>query len=1023
MRKCTSAATAIAAILLCLAPPVLFATQNSDPSVKPANGSPSSVHQDSKFSPAQKRAASNYYALPLSFEPATGERFERNSQRFISHGPGYLLQLNAGTATLSLDSKKGAGATAKRTALRMSLVGANQRATGIPMEEMPSKSNYYIGRDPSAWRTNVPNYARVKYGQVYPGVDLVYYGNHRQLEYDFVVAPGADPNSIQLQFTGTRSLRVDPKSGNLLLASDGSELVLHKPIVYQPEPGPAPAERHLIDGRYVLASNHEVTFHIADYDHQRPLVIDPVLAYSTYFGGSGDENIFQLAVLAGVAVDTNGNAFIVGSTASTNLPTSGAVQGTLKGGEDAFIAKFSSSGALSFATYFGGSGVDVGTGIAVDSSGNPHFTGFTSSSDFPTVNAVQSSLRGTRDAFVAILNSTGSGILFSTYLGGAGADQGNGIAVANNNTYVVGTTASSDFPVTSGVLQHGLRGSQGQDAFVAMYTSGNALAYATYLGGTQDEVGQGIAADSSGNAYVVGQTKSTDFPATSGSYQKNCALNSFGNCSYGSAFVAKVNPTGSALVFASYLGGGTGAQTGNTVAFDKNGNVYVGGVTSSSDFPLANAIQSTNHGGQEGFVTGFNSPGTALLFSTYLGGSASDAVNGIAVDSTGVYVTGTTASINFPTANPIQGSNHGGANGYDAFMTKLNLSGSSLIYSTYFGGSQDDHATGAAIDGSGNLYVTGATASSNLTVANAHQATNHGGYDAFLVKISGGIASRPVVGDYDGDHKTDVAIFRRNTGTWYIIPSANPSTFNTYNWGITNDVPLLGDFDGDGKSDVAVWRPSSGIWYYIPSTNPSHTVSAQWGTIGDIPVPGDYDGDGKTDFAIFRPSDGFWYVIPSANPSSSIARQWGASTDIPVPADYDGDGKTDFAVFRLGFWYIIPSGNPSVSITTQWGTAGDIPVPEDYDGDHKADLAVFRPSTGQWFVMPSTNPASPITAQWGVSTDVPVARDYMGLGHAQIAVWRPSSGFWYILNGSSSIALQWGAGQQNDLPVQRPVGQ
>ena len=599
--------------------------------------------------------------------------------------------------------------------VRMRLAGGNAKARVIGLDELPGRNNYFIGNDPKKWRTNVPSDARVKYEGVYPGVDLVYYGNQRDLEYDFVVAPGADPNQIKLSFAGADGMRVDAASGDLVLKVGDDEVRFHKPAVYQPalaavSSPPSPfvgaarlearhsslVTRH---SSFVLASNNEVAFRVARYDPKRTLVIDPVLSYSTYLGGSSaDQGV-------GIAVDSSGNAYVSGFTQSTDFPTANSLQANPGGTEDAFVTKLNPSGsALVYSTYLGGSGQDIGFGIAVDSSGSAYLTGYTSSTNFPTMKPLQASLDGTQDAFVAKLNPAGSALVYSTYLGGSDIDVGNWIAVdSSGNAYLTGYTRSTNFP-TVNPLQATLDGTQ--DAFVAkLNLAGSALVYSTYLGGSGVDLGFLIAVDSSRNAYVSGYTSSTDFPTV------NPLQESYGGGTY-DGFVAKLNPAGSVLVYSTYLGG-RGVDVCIGIAVDSSGNAYLTGYTSSTNFPTLKPLQATLDGTQDAFVAKLNPAGSALVYSTYLGGSGVEIGEGIAVDSFGsAYVTGYTSSTDFPTVNPLQASYGGGF--FDAYLAKLNPAGSALVYSTYGGGGGSDYGRGIAVDSSGNVYVTGGTLSNNF---------------------------------------------------------------------------------------------------------------------------------------------------------------------------------------------------------------------------------------------------------------------------------------------------------------------
>ena len=658
MRRKTLALSS--AITLLVAPGITVQTFAQHPQLSSA----------SKTAPkAQTNILDQYGKLPLSFEANHGQTDSK--VKFLSRGHGYSLFLTGSEAVIVLKKtapkteemkvlsgrelvKKRGGGAEEGTIVRMELAGANAAPRVAGAEELPGKTNYFIGNDPAKWRTNVPTYSKVQYEGVYPGVDLVYYGNQGRLEYDFVVAPGVDPNEIRLKFYGAGKLRLD-KKGDLLLGAEGEEVRFEKPLVYQELAG----EQKTVESSYVLASTNRIGFQLGEYDHSQPLVIDPVLSYSTYLGGSASDSG------QGIAVDGSGNAYVTGSTSSANFPAASALQSTLAGTVNAFVTKINASGsALVYSTYLGGGNQDFSYGIAVDGSGNAYVTGSTSSTNFPTANALQSTIRGSTNAFVTEINAGASALVYSTYLGGNASDAGRGIAVdASGNAYVTGDTTSSNFP-TANALQSTLAGSE--NAFVTkLNPSGSALVYSTYLGGNSVDQGFGIALDTMGDAYVTGLTYSPNFPTAN-------ALQPKGGVSedYDDAFVTKLNPSGSAFVYSTYLGGHT-FDGGMGIAVDTSGNAYVTGYTSSVDFPTTpdalqsilsnptNAVYSLNS-----FVTELNPIGSALVYSTYFGVSQGQ---GIAVDASGnVYFTGSAGSI--PTANALQSTNAGSQN---AFVAKI----------------------------------------------------------------------------------------------------------------------------------------------------------------------------------------------------------------------------------------------------------------------------------------------------------------------------------------------------------------
>ncbi|MDQ1637858.1 MAG: hypothetical protein QOF62_1197 [Pyrinomonadaceae bacterium] len=677
--------------------------------------------------------------LPISFEQNMGQLDSR--AKFSARGAGYNLFLTSTGALLELSQNrskpfpktlKDQHRRQTRTSsslLSMNLLGANAQAITTGVDQLPGRRNYFIGNDPSKWRTDVSTFRAVRYEEVYPGISLTYYGNQQQLEYDFIVAPGANPQMIRLAFNPSARPRISAE-GDLVLRAPAGEIRQRKPVVYQEMDG----QRRLVDGHFVLIDRQTAGFEVGPYDHTSELLIDPTLVYSTYLGGAGDD------LGSSIAVDSNHNIYVAGTTNSTNFPLQGAAYSANAGLADIFVTKIDATGAnILYSTYIGGIGQDRGDGLAVDANGNAYVVGRVDSSsvNFPTtLGSFAPNYRGGDfDGVVFKLNGQGNAIVYSGFLGGEENDSTEGVVVdASGNAYVTGGTKSTAFPTTINAYQATRAGDT--DAFLTKINSaGSGLLYSTYLGGSGTDRGSGVAVDSNGNAYVTGFTSASDFPT------ENAFQNGFGGSFDG--FVAKFDTNGSgvsSLLFCSYLGG-TGDDKAYGIAIDSGGNnVYVSGQTSSNNFPLLAPAQPAFGGSFDAFIAKISNAGTKV-YATYLGGSGDDRGSGVAVNSSGaVYVTGATSSTNFPSVTPLQLSNGGG---FDAFVAKLNPAGSAFLYSTYLGGSANESNTSTgtstnpiALDSAGNAYITGFTTSTNFPTATPLQSTNAGGQDSFIVKIA-----------------------------------------------------------------------------------------------------------------------------------------------------------------------------------------------------------------------------------------------------------------------------------------------
>jgi len=785
---------------------------------------------------AQAQARSLFAGLPLIFEPNQGQaNLDAADARakFVTRGSGYSLFLGAEGAilsTVSREQSKGASRHELLTrvdSLQMKLVGANPNAPVTGDERLPGKSNYFLGNDPANWRRGVPQFARVRYEDVYPGINLVFYGNQGHLEYDFQVAPGSDPGQAQLEFNGSKGLEL--KNGALVVRSEGGSVRLQAPRVYQEIAG----QQQKVEGRFVLRGANRVGFEIGSYDRSRELIIDPVLAFSTYFGGSGDERSTS------VAVDGSFNVYITGSTTSPNLPTVASdFQSALKGTQNVYIAKIqpplgSIAAALDYVTYLGGDGTDYPVGISVDGSGNAYVAGTTTSSNFPTtLTGYQNSpYNAGTHAFATELLSDATVLQYSTYLSGNGTDIASGMTIdASGNLYVTGTTTSTNassatvqFPATNlpqGVPFQSISRAPGQPQFFVTKINTFAskvpsIAYSTYFGGatfdttTPVATGGGIAVDTSGNVYFTGTTNyiyqgcsgcsNSDFPILN-AYQPcldqppptvvvnppTCTTTT--STTESDAFVAKLNLNPSAaqgqqLVWSTYLGGAE-TETGAGVALDSGAaNVYVVGTTNSNPF-VATSVTTVNTSApyqlcldnledtttipitctapttgapNDAFVARFTNPTTvttgspvnvAINYFSYLGGSADEAGLAIAVDSgAGAVVTGWTQSTDLP-VYPAATSHLTGTR--DAFTARLNTTAvvgqTTGSWVNYFGGNDAagsaifTEGTGVTLDVNQNAYFAGDTNSPSLQVekplvtsASIDPVYGYsGGYDSFV---------------------------------------------------------------------------------------------------------------------------------------------------------------------------------------------------------------------------------------------------------------------------------------------------
>lgn len=648
---------------------------------------------------------------PLFFEPtATGR-----GPSFISRAQGSTLVVATSGVDLWLDSGK------RPARLTMRFAGAQP---GIQLEatnQLSSRSNYFIGSDAAQWRTGVPNFGKVRYTAVYPGVDCVFYGAGRQLEYDFIIKPGADPSPIALDMRGARSMKINA-NGDLDFDLGSGHVIHRRPVAYQVVDG----RRVPVEAAFRMVARNRVGFSLGQWDRRHELVIDPVLTFATYFGGSDSDSGID------VAVDPLGNVLMLGSTRSTNFAaTQGAVQTRNNGARDLFVTKVAPAGTVVYTTYLGGNASELAAGIATDASGAAYIVGDTQSPDFPTRGAFQATNNGGAagfDGFIAKIAPNGASLVYSSYFGGNNDETFLDVAVDSSGAaYITGSTESNNFPVTASAFQRANRSVISLTGFAAKVDpSGSALLYSTYLGGTGADLPVGIAVDGSGQALIIGGTASRDFPTTAGVVQPAAR-------EAGDAFIARLNAAGSQLVMSTFLGG-RDTDTGFHVAIDSAGNIWAAGVTKSTDFPLsANATKRTLTGPNDAFVVKLTPNGATLSFSTLFGGLREDLAGPIVVDRAGrAYIGGQTSSTDLPAPQAFQTLLKGPS---DAFVAQFDPNGA-LLQASFLGGGGSDSLEGLALDSNDRLFAVGSTDSSDFpTTAGAPQAASRGGNEAWLARI------------------------------------------------------------------------------------------------------------------------------------------------------------------------------------------------------------------------------------------------------------------------------------------------
>lgn len=878
---------------------------------------------------------------------------------FLGRGSGYLAGISGSEAKFRFRDDR---------EIRIKFAGAKTDPEYVAEDEQITRTNVFRGSDKSNWHSQIPNFGAVLYPEIYDGIGLRWRTSDNSPEFDLIFAPNADPETIAIDFGGAESVQILP-DGSLSAKTGAHELIQKAPVAFQDtEYG-----RRTVESRFVMRANGSVGFGLGEYDRSRELTIDPAVRYSTYIGGdTGNDRV------DGITVDGDLNTIVVGTTDSTDF-TPGSVPRDSSDKEAVFIAKLNSiASQYLYLTILDGRDFERATDVAVDESGNAYLTGATRSKDFPMLNAFDPTgdrcipigltcLSGfhSGDAFLTKIGTDG-GLLYSTYLSGHDEEIGHSVAVGPNNlVYVSGYTASLNFPKVNEYQ------TLGSTFLTVISTDGNSPIYSTRFDANAT-IDCDVAVDQAGNAYLTA-TSSSGTP-TKNAFQPN-------NAGGDDVVVAKFNPFASgnaSLVYSTFLGG-SGTDRGKAIAVTGNGRAFVTGVTGSTNFPLLNAVDSTNVV-NEAFVAALNTNGS-LFASTFLGGNSSESGEAIAVDVGGViYVAGTTKSTDFPRVLAFQNTLSGTS---DAFVTKLRLgsSGTSAITgSTFYGGSGDETAKSIAVSGNKHIYVGGSTRSANLPTSGgsvkSHVVVGSSFEQGFALHLLD--SRRDTIGVYSPG-VTEFTL--RNS----IVPGGIP-VITTVDFGASGEVPVMGDWNGDGIDTTGVFL--NGVWrlrnFNVAIGYPLPPTTFNFGQAGDIPLAGDWDGDGFDTPGVYRPATRQFLLSNSlTDPQIDLTITFGLTGDRPVVGDWDGNGTDTPGVYRPsdGRFRLTNqlSASPAVSNTFTLGSSEDLPIAGDWNGDSFEDVGLWRPSTQTFSFDTNKADGTDLTSiVFGATGDVPLGGEWEG---------------------------------------------